>query len=129
MDVMTEAIPRIIKIFKILLPTTFPTVMPALPFKAAVILTAASGALVPMATIVRPITNCGMPNLSAIPDVPSTNQSAPFTSSTKPSANNSNSTNNISFPPIIKYVARSLIFVVSTFIPTKKRLHRIKNVQ
>ena len=54
---MTAVIPRIINIFKILLPTIFPIVIPALLSNAAVMLTAASGKLVPMATIVSPITS------------------------------------------------------------------------
>ena len=56
------------------------------PPRAAVMLTAASGALVPMATMVRPITSWGMWNLAAMLEAPSTNQSAPLTSSTKPAA-------------------------------------------
>ena len=80
--------PKIIKIFKILLPTTFPTAISAVPFNAAVILTAASGALVPMATMVRPTTNCGIPIFLAIPEVPSTNQSAPFINIANPKTNN-----------------------------------------
>lgn len=59
---MTAVIPRIINIFKILLPTIFPIVIPALLSNAAVILTAASSKLVPMATIVSPITSCGIPS-------------------------------------------------------------------
>ena len=47
---------------RMLLPTMLPMVMSALPFRAAEMLTAASGALVPMATMVRPITSCGMRN-------------------------------------------------------------------
>ena len=62
----------------------FPIVISAFPANAAVILTAASGAEVPIATIVNPITNCGIPNFAAILAAPSTNQSAPFTSITKP---------------------------------------------
>ena len=50
----------------------------------AVMLTAASGALVPKATIVRPITICGIPILSASEDEPSTKISAPFIRSTNP---------------------------------------------
>ena len=49
--------PRIIRILRILLPTILPIVISALPPRAAVILTAASGALVPIATIVSPITS------------------------------------------------------------------------
>ena len=50
----------------------FPTVIPTFPLNAAEILTAASGALVPQATIVSPITICGIPNFAAIIDAPST---------------------------------------------------------
>ena len=66
----------------------FPIVIPAFPFNAELILTAASGILVPMATMVSPTTSCGIPNRSAIPDAPSTNQSAPFTSIRKLNASN-----------------------------------------
>ena len=75
------------RIFRILLPKTLPMVISALPFIAAEILTAASGMLVPIATIVRPITSCGIPNMSAILDALSTNQSAPFISIIKPTIN------------------------------------------
>ena len=66
---------------------TLPMVIPAFPVVAAVILTAASGALVPIATMVRPMTSCGIPNLAAIPAAPSTNQSAPLISMTNPKIN------------------------------------------
>ena len=84
---MIQVIPRIIRMFKILLPTTFPMEIPALCRKAAVILTAASGALVPMATMVSPMTSCGIPSLRANPAAPSTNQSAPFMSRKNPEIN------------------------------------------
>ena len=58
------------------------------PLNAAVILTAASGAEVPIATMVRPMINCGIPSLSAILLAPSTNQSAPLISSTNPATRN-----------------------------------------
>ena len=83
---MTAVIPRIINIFKILLPTIFPIVIPALLSNAAVMLTAASGKLVPMATIVSPITSCGIPSFFAMLAAPSTNQSAPFTSRKNPTS-------------------------------------------
>ena len=89
--VIVAVMPKMIRIFKILLPTIFPMVISAFPFSAAVVLTAASGALVPMATIVRPITSCGTPKRSAIPELPSTNQSAPLTSIKNPPASNNNS--------------------------------------
>ena len=49
-------------------------------------LTAASGALVPMATTVRPMMSWGMPNFAAIDAEPSTKKSAPLTRSTNPNA-------------------------------------------
>ena len=48
--------PRIRKIFRTLEPSTLPMASPALSFTADVILIAASGALVPNATIVKPMT-------------------------------------------------------------------------
>ena len=82
--------PRITSIFIILLPSTFPTVIPAPSGdNAAFMLTAASGALVPIATMVRPTTISGILHFTAILDAPSTNISAPFIINTKPSTNNS----------------------------------------
>ena len=89
MGTMTDAAPRMIRIFRMLEPTMLPMVMSALPFRAALMDTAASGALVPMATMVRPMTSWGMRSLAAMPDAPSTNQSAPFTSRPKPRASRS----------------------------------------
>ena len=71
--------------------------IPEFAFKEALMLTAASGALVPIATIVRPITNWGIPIFPAIPADPSTNQSAPFTNIIKPTANNNICTSIIHF--------------------------------
>ena len=50
----------------ILDPITFPAAISALPFKAEVILTASSGADVPIETIVSPMIIVGIPNLFAI---------------------------------------------------------------
>ena len=55
-------IPSIIKIFKRFEPTTFPTAKSALFFNAELILTDASGKLVPIATTVKPITISGIFN-------------------------------------------------------------------
>ena len=85
-----DVIPMMIKILNMLLPTTLLIAMSAFLLRAAVILTAASGALVPNATIVKPMTSCGIWNLSAIFDDPSTNLSAPLISSTNPKARRSN---------------------------------------
>ena len=91
--------PRITSTFIILLPTTFPMVISALPFIAEEMLTAASGALVPIATIVRPMISWGIPSLEAIPAAPSTNQSAPLISITKPNTNKPNCNKISIFPP------------------------------
>ena len=45
-----------------------------------------SGMLVPIATIVNPMINCGIPSFFAILAAPSTNQSAPFTRNKKPAS-------------------------------------------
>ena len=58
------------------------------PFNAAVTLTAASGALVPNATIVSPINNDGILNFLAIDDAPDTNPSAPLINNKNPINNN-----------------------------------------
>lgn len=81
---MTDAIPKISKIFVMLLPTMFPMAMSALPCREEMSDVASSGALVPNDTIVKPIISCGTCNFFAIPAAPSTNQSAPFTKPTKP---------------------------------------------
>ena len=52
--------PTIIKVLKMLLPTTFPMAMSALPFRAEDTLTVSSGADVPKATMVSPITIDGI---------------------------------------------------------------------
>ena len=95
--VITAVIPRIIRILRMLLPTILPIVIPALLLSAAVMLTAASGILVPIATIVSPITSCGIPSFFAIPAAPSTNQSAPLT-------RNKNPTNKINTCKTIRYL-------------------------
>ena len=67
-----------------LLPTTFPIEISAFPLIAALMLTAASGMDVPIATMVRPITICGILNLFAMLEAPSTKKSAPLAKNTKP---------------------------------------------
>ena len=87
---MSAVTPRITSMLIMLLPSTFPTVIPAPAGEsAAFMLTAASGALVPMATIVNPTTISGMLHLTAILDAPSTNTSAPFIINTNPSTRSS----------------------------------------
>ena len=62
-------------------------VISAFPVTAAVILTAASGALVPMATMVKPIITDGTFSSFAVEEAPSTKKSAPFISKMKPTIN------------------------------------------
>ena len=66
LDLNNPHIPRIKSELQIFDPTALPIDISALPFNAAVILTAASGAEVPNATMVRPIIKDGIPNAFAI---------------------------------------------------------------
>ena len=63
--------PTIISVLKILLPTTLPMAISALPFRAEDTLTVNSGADVPKATIVSPITILGMRKRLATDAAPS----------------------------------------------------------
>ena len=67
--------------------------MSASPFNAEPTDTAISGALVPNATMVRPMTSGEMPNDSASRDAPRTSSSAPATSAPSPSTKNRNEIN------------------------------------
>ena len=69
--------PTIISVLKILLPTTFPMAMSALPFRAEDTLTVSSGAEVPKATMVSPITMEGMRKRLATDAAPSVSPLAP----------------------------------------------------
>ncbi|MPM68696.1 hypothetical protein SDC9_115630 [bioreactor metagenome] len=87
-------------------PTILATLISFCPANDDVILTAASGALVPIATIVSPITMEGTLNFFAIDDVPSTNKSAPFIRKKKPIIK---SKNDILIPPsLIKIISMIL---------------------
>ena len=81
---MSEDIPRISRILIILLPTTLPIAISPLPSNADLVDTASSGALVPKATTVIPITNAETFSLPAIPLAPSTKRSAPTISRAMP---------------------------------------------
>src|SRR5699024_8282872 len=74
--------------FKILLPTLLPMEISELPLIAAIILTVASGALVPKATIFKPTSNGEISIKWAIADAPSTKKSAPFINKTNPITSN-----------------------------------------
>ena len=83
---ITEATPSTSRRLSMFEPTTLPIAIPLEPLNAAVILTAASGALVPIATIVSPTMISGMLKRLAIELLPSTKKSAPFTRMKKPNA-------------------------------------------
>jgi hypothetical protein len=72
-----EETPRIKKMLKILLPITFPIAISEFPVYAAYVLTINSGADVPNATTVKPITIFGIPYFFAKDDAPSTRRLAP----------------------------------------------------
>ena len=76
--------PKMSSILAILLPTTLPIAMSVECPIADVTETASSGILVPNATTVSPMTSGEILHFFAIPALPSTNQSAPFTSRTSP---------------------------------------------
>ena len=69
--------PTIISVLKMLLPTTLPIAISALPFKAEDTLTVSSGADVPKATIVSPITMLGIRKRWATDAAPSVSPLAP----------------------------------------------------
>jgi hypothetical protein len=71
-----------------LLPKIFPMAMSVFPWKLAVRLTINSGAEVPNATMVSPITKDGTLNLRANELDPSTSIPAPLISRTNPTINN-----------------------------------------
>ena len=75
--VMAAVMPRISPIFAMFDPMTLPSAIPSLPFIDDVTLTSSSGADVPNATIVIPMTIGDMLNLRAMAIPPSTSQSPP----------------------------------------------------
>jgi hypothetical protein len=84
----TADIPRMNRMLKMFEPTTLPRLTSALPDSDAPTLTAISGALVPKATTVRPMTIGAMPSRVAIDDAPRTSHSAPSTRRTSPPSRN-----------------------------------------
>ena len=83
---MTAETPRISKMFAILLPKILPMAMSVFPWMLAIMLTINSGADVPNATMVSPITKDEMPNFLATEEAPSTKKLAPLIRKTKPTA-------------------------------------------
>ena len=83
----SAAIPITISMLNKLLPITLPTAMALLPVHEEVMETAASGALVPNATIVRPTIIVGIFKSEATLLAPSTKKSDPLIKNTKPTSN------------------------------------------
>ena len=81
---MTAQAPITIKRLKMLEPTIFPREISLFPARPALILTAASGALVHMATMVSPMMTDGIFKIPAMDEEPSTKRSAPLIRRTKP---------------------------------------------
>ena len=81
-------IPRMMSVLIILLPRIFVRAMSDEPSVAATMFTTSSGADVPKATIVRPITKSEILRRFANPDAPLISQSAEIVNSTKPIINN-----------------------------------------
>ncbi len=77
-------IPKIRRIFAILLPTTLPIARSGEPLRAETIFTVNSGADVPNDTTVNPITSAGIPSFFDIEAAPRTNPSAPAIKITSP---------------------------------------------
>ena len=78
------ATPTMSMALKMFEPTTLPTARSAVPFSADTKLTQNSGADVPSATMVSPITICGISIRSARATAPSVRRSAPHKTSTTP---------------------------------------------
>lgn len=81
--------PTIINVLNMLLPTTLPMAISALPFRADATLTVSSGAEVPKATIVSPITIEGMRKRLATEAAPSVSPLAPSKMRINPPISNS----------------------------------------
>ncbi len=86
-------IPTTTRPLNMLEPTMLLMAISLLPDIAALMLTEASGALVPIATIVRPIITLGTLRILAREELPSTKKSAPFTKRAKPMSSNKYSIN------------------------------------
>lgn len=103
---------------KMLEPTTLLMAISLLPASAALILTEASGALVPMATIVSPMMTLGTFRIPASEELPSTKKSAPLIRSINPTSNNMYS---ISCP----FLRKASVFLEKKY--KNRDFYRIKN--
>ena len=80
--------PMMTSVLKMLLPTMFPTLMSPLPRMLLKRLTINSGRLVPIATMVRPMTSSLTFQRRATPQAPSVNLSAPQSTRAVPTRSN-----------------------------------------
>ena len=101
--------PMMASVLKMLLPKTLPIAMAELvPLAAATVLTTSSGAEVPKATTVSPMTSDEMLNLCAIDEAPSVSQSAPLMTISSPMANfNINKNSSISMMVEINWLSQN----------------------
>ncbi len=90
MGQMMAAMPIKSRTLMILLPITLPIRMSVLPLRSDEKETASSGAPVPKATIVRPISSFETLKCEAVEEAPSTSQSAPLIRKTKPTTSKIN---------------------------------------
>ena len=119
-DLTIAVPPRMKPRLKILDPTTLPIEISVWPVIAARIVTANSGADVPNATTVSPITRSEILSEWAISDAASTNQSAPFQSISIDNETKTRSKIKFNGLPLKNYIKIAyynlLILIVITFI-------------
>ena len=99
--------PTMSSVLKMFEPTTLPSAMSGVPFRADTKLTNSSGADVPAATIVSPITISGTFIRRASPDAPSVSRSAPQSTRATPTIINTMS-NSIIFSNLAAKVVKKL---------------------
>lgn len=92
---MTAQMPSTHRRLKILEPTTLLSAISLEPQRAAEVLTANSGALVPKATMVSPMISPGTLKFLARAELPSTKRSAPFIKAANPITSNNTLNKNI----------------------------------
>ena len=98
-------------------PITLLIAISLLPASAALTLTEASGALVPIATIVSPIITLGTFIILASDELPSTKKSAPLINSTNPMSSNKYSI----LSPFLRQKKHLLIFIQKKPFTTSKK--------
>ena len=113
------------KTLKMLLPTTLPMAKSGLPLRQASTETANSGALVPKATMVSPITSGEIRTAAASFEAPRTNNSPPPTNTASPPAISSQA-QNVSFiesPPYRLLQKRARLCLKANCMPFHAWVH------